>query len=143
MQNPENLRVTRAAEELADLVYDFTADFPTEERFGLTAQMRRAAVSVGSNIYEGCGRRTNRGLVTFLYYSHASAGELLFQTRLAVRRKYGDSSLAKRLLRKLAHVRRMLSRLIGHHDRDTLSAEPRVAARQRSGLTVALATASQ
>jgi len=82
MQNPDNLRVSRASEDLADLIYDFTDAFPRDERFGLTSQMRRAAVSVGSNIYEGCSRQTDKGLVAFLYVSHGSAGELLFQTRL-------------------------------------------------------------
>ena len=116
MQNPDNLRVSRAADDLADCVYDFTARFPIDERFGLISQMRRAAVSVGSNIYEGCGRRTNRSLVQFLYYSHASAGELVFQTRLAIRRKYGDAKLAKELTRQLNAIRRMLSQLIRYHE---------------------------
>jgi four helix bundle protein len=117
MQNPENLRVAHAAEELADLVYDFTAGLPTDERFGLTAQMRRAAVSVGSNIYEGCSRQTNRALLAFLYIAHGSAGELIFQTRFAIRRNYGDPAVAAALSRQLVVVRRMLARLIRYHER--------------------------
>ena len=74
MQNPANLRVAHAAEELADLVYDFTATFPSEERYGLTVQMRRAVVSVGSNIYEGCSRQTNKSLVAFLYIAARGSG---------------------------------------------------------------------
>src|SRR5437868_15468553 len=105
MQNPDNLRVSRAAEDLADLVYDFTAGFPIDERFGLTAQMRRAAVSAGSNIYEGCGRQSNKALLPFLYYSHGSAGELVFQTRLAIHRKYGDAKLATKLAHELVAFR--------------------------------------
>ena len=120
MQNPDKLRVSSAAEDLADLVYDFTAAFPRDERFGLTAQMRRAAVSVGSNIYEGCSRQTNKGLVASLYFSHGSAGELVFQTRFAIRRKFGDSVLATKVMRQLVLVRRMLSRLIKHHESEGL-----------------------
>ena len=116
MQNPDNLRVSRAADDLADLVYDFSAAFPVDERFGLTAQMRRAAVSVGSNIYEGCGRQSNKALLPFLYYSHGSAAELVFQTRLATRRKYGDVKLARELTRRLVAFRRALSRLIRYHE---------------------------
>src|SRR5436190_18069982 len=116
VQNPDNLRVSPASEDLADLVYDFTAAFPRDERFGLTAQMRRAAVSVGSNIYEGCSRQSNKGLVASLYVSHGSAGELVFQTRFAIRRKFGDSDLAKKVMRQLILVRRMLSRLIQYHE---------------------------
>src|SRR5256885_9678627 len=48
--------------ELADRIYDFTAGFPRDERFGLTAQMRRAPVSIGSNIFEGCSRQSNKSL---------------------------------------------------------------------------------
>jgi four helix bundle protein len=118
MQNPDNLRVSRASEDLADLIYDFTDAFPRDERFGLTSQMRRAAVSVGSNIYEGCSRQTDKGLVAFLYVSHGSAGELLFQTRLATRRKFGDSAVAKKVMRQLILVRRMLSHLIRYHERN-------------------------
>jgi four helix bundle protein len=116
MQNPENLRVSRAAEDLADLVYDYTAAFPVDERFGLTAQVRRAAVSTGSNVYEGCGRQSNKALLPFLYYAHSSAGELQFQTGLATRRKFGDAKLARELDRKLIAFRRAVSRLIRYHE---------------------------
>ena len=116
MQNPQNLRISRSAEDLADLVYDYTATFPIDERFGLTAQMRRAAVSTGSNIYEGCGRQSNKALLPFLYYAHSSAGELQFQTGLAMRRKFGDARLAKDLDRKLIAFRRAVSRLIRYHE---------------------------
>jgi hypothetical protein len=52
-------------------------------------------VSVGSNIFEGCGRQSSKSLVAFLYIAYGSAGELVFQTRLAERRRYGEPSLAK------------------------------------------------
>jgi len=116
MQNPDNLRVSRASEELADLVYDFTAAFPREEVYGLTAQMRRAAVSVGSNIYEGCSRQSKKALIAFLCISHGSAGELQFQTRLALRRSYGDQKLGSKVLRQLGLVRRMLAKWIRYHE---------------------------
>lgn len=134
MQNPDRLRVSRAADDLADLVYDFTAAFPRDERFGLTAQMRRAAVSVGSNIYEGCSRQGNRALVAFLYIAHGSAGELVFQTRLAARRSYGDPKLAKAVAAVLLRTRRMLAALIRYHERKPAAipaAEPRSPQRGR------------
>lgn len=108
--------LARAADDLADLVYDFTDDFPREERFGLTSQMRRAVVSTGSNIYEGCGRQSNKAMLPFLYYAHSSAGELQFQTGVATRRKFGDARLAKELDRKLVGFRRAVSRLIRYHE---------------------------
>ena len=112
MQNPDNLRVSSEAEELAIVVYDYTAGFPKEERYGLAAQMRRAAVSVGSNIFEGCSRQTDKSLLAFFYISHGSAGEIQFQLRIARKRAYGDPSLATALERQLLNTRRMLARLI-------------------------------
>jgi four helix bundle protein len=71
--------VAEHAERLALAVYRLTAAFPPEERFGLAQQLRRAAVSVGSNIPEGCGRRGNRELLNHLYIAMASGSELAFQ----------------------------------------------------------------
>jgi four helix bundle protein len=57
MQDAQKLLVYREARELAVAIYRLTARFPPDERFGLVQQLRRAAVSVGSNIAEGCGRK--------------------------------------------------------------------------------------
>lgn len=83
MQNPRNLLVADKARALASETYRVTAGFPKSERFGLTAQMRRAAVSIGSNIWEGCGRRTDRELTAFLHIALGSAAELEFQCLVA------------------------------------------------------------
>src|SRR6478735_3585936 len=92
MQPTTNLRVAEQATKLAVAVYRMTSAFPKEERFGLTAQMRRAAVSVGSNIAEGCGRRGNRELLQFLYIASGSASELAFQLRLACALGFGEEA---------------------------------------------------
>ena len=84
MQNPENLRAYAEAREVAIAVYLLTAAFPVTERYGLVAQMRRAAVSVGSNVAEGGGRQGNRALVAYLHQSLGSLNELAFQSELAV-----------------------------------------------------------
>jgi four helix bundle protein len=116
MQNPNRLRVSRVSEDLADLVYDFTATLPRDERFGLVFQMRKAGVSVGSNIYEGCGRQGSRAMLPFLYNAHGSTGELLFQTRFCMRRRFGDLVLASSTLESLDSTRGMLAKLILHHE---------------------------
>ena len=79
------LDVWRDAMELAALVYAYSAGFPTEERYGLTAQMRRAAVSVPSNIAEGAARRSPSELVRFLLIARGSLSELDTQLTLAPR----------------------------------------------------------
>ena len=115
MQDANNLRVTAEARALAILVYQETAQLPAAERFGLTAQMRRAAVSVGSNIAEGCGRFGNRELVRFLQIALGSASELEFQAQIAADLKFlpmgGDASL----LDQIGRVKGMLIALIKSH----------------------------
>jgi four helix bundle protein len=106
------LRVTPAAEDLAVFAYHATRAFPREERFGLTAQMRAAAVSIGSNICEGCGEAGDRAFIPFLHHSLASASELEFQTRLSIRLKFGDADELNALLRQIADIKRQISRLI-------------------------------
>ena len=112
MQDTRNLEVAEYAHQLAVATYRHTASFPASERFGITSQMRRAAVSVVSNIAEGCGRRGNRELLTFLYFSAASAKELACQIRIATDLGYGDASEAELLQGQTLRVSKMLSRLI-------------------------------
>ena len=113
MQNPDKLRVAQAAEELAVLVYEYTAAFPASGRFGLAFQLRRTAVSIGSSIYEGAGRRTKKLFAASLDVSHGEGSELLFQTRLARRLDFGDPKLGSRVRRDAENLRRMLFNLIG------------------------------
>src|SRR5512138_573702 len=92
MQSPTRLRVFRDAEDLAVLVYRLTLALPPDERYGLVQQMRRAGVSIASNIAEGCGRTGNRELVRFLSIALGSATELECQLRLARRLEYIDQN---------------------------------------------------
>jgi len=117
MQNPDRLRVSRASEDLADFIYDYTATLPRDERFGLILQMRRAGVSVGSNIFEGCGRQGSRAMLPFFYNALGSSGELVFQTRFCLRRGFGERELADMSLESLDGTRGMLTNLIRFHER--------------------------
>ena len=108
MQDPKNLEVTEHAYRIAIGVYRLTATFPDEERYGLTQQMRRAAVSIGSNISEGCGRRGNRELLHSLYTAIAEAKELAFQLRLSHGLQFGPDSERQRLRGDLEILERML-----------------------------------
>ena len=66
MRRAENLRVVEFAMQIAELTYSATRAFPADERFGLVSQMRRAAVSIGSNIAEGCGRSSAAQFAHFI-----------------------------------------------------------------------------
>ena len=79
------MRAFELADELVLLVYRITSDFPKEEQYGLTAQMRRAAVSVPSNIVEGCARDSQADYLRFLYVAFGSLRELHYQLDLSKR----------------------------------------------------------
>jgi four helix bundle protein len=110
MRDYHTLHVAVLARELALAVYQATAAFPSHERFGLAAQMRRAAVSVASNIAEGTGRGGQREFLHFLHIALGSATELAIQIELATALGFvsdSDTSLADRT----NHVQRMLNKL--------------------------------
>ncbi len=88
MRDHRNLRAFQLADELALLIYRETASFPKEELFGLTSQIRRAAVSVASNIAEGCGRSSDVDFLRFLDMANGSLRELQYQISLAQRLGY-------------------------------------------------------
>jgi len=112
MQSPEKLRVFAEAEELALGAYRIARQLPPEERFGLGQQMRRAAVSIGSNIAEGCGRGGKRELARSLEIALGSTAELEFQLRIAHRLGYVGSTDHCAMRDHARRVQRMLIRLI-------------------------------
>jgi len=83
--NFKELKAWQLAIELATYVYEITRTYPNEEKFGLVSQMRRAAVSIASNIAEGCGRGTDPQLVHFLDIAQGSAYELETQGLISER----------------------------------------------------------
>jgi four helix bundle protein len=88
-----DLDVWHLSVELAETVYRITARFPKSELFALTSQMRRAAVSISSNIAEGRARDSRREFLYFLSVSRGSLAELETQLELAIRLDYTDSDL--------------------------------------------------
>ena len=111
MNDFRNLRVWNLAHALALAVYRSTAGFPRSERFGLVAQMRRAAVSVPANIAESCGRRTRRDEARFLHVALGSASELEAELLLARDLQYLGDEDARQLASDTADVKRMLGSL--------------------------------
>jgi four helix bundle protein len=112
MQTVQKLRVFAEAEELALDVYRLTHSLPVHERYGLGEQLRRAAVSIGSNIAEGCGRGGTRDFVRFLEIALGSAEELEFQLRIAYRLGYLGESEHAEVRERALRTQRMLIRLI-------------------------------
>lgn len=91
MRNPQDLKVYELAMQLVVELYRLTAAFPVEERYGLVQQMRRAAVSVPSNIAEGCSRESQADFARFLEIAIGSAMELRCQLMIASRLGYLSS----------------------------------------------------
>lgn len=89
MRNPHELKVFELADELAMSVYHLTMTFPDHERYGLTQQIRRAAMSVPSNIVEGCSRESGADFRRFIEIATGSAMELRYQLGFARRLGYG------------------------------------------------------
>lgn len=108
----KDLLVWQKSFRLCVRVYEVSRLFPREERFGLTAQLRRAAVSVPSNIAEGYSRGTRPDYVRFLWVAYGSLGELETQLLLAEELRFGDSEELGPMLMALAEVERMLKALI-------------------------------
>lgn len=88
MRDHTKLRAFELADELAVETYKQTRQLPKDELFGLTSQMRRAAVSVASNIVEGCSRNSTSEYVRFLEIAYGSARELDYQISLSVKLGY-------------------------------------------------------
>jgi four helix bundle protein len=112
MGNFRELLVWRRSQDLALEVYRSTTSFPKEERYGLTAQMRRAAISVSSNIAEGCGRQGDRELARFLQIARGSVRELECQLLISSKLGYIESAVYSKLDSEIQEISRMLNRLI-------------------------------
>ncbi len=115
----KDLTVWQKGIEIADATYKLTDKFPKSEMYGLSAQMRRAAVSIPSNIAEGFVRRGTKEYRQFLHVSLGSCAELETQMIIANRRKYVDDNELERLAEELNHETRMLVSLIGKLDAKT------------------------
>ena len=107
-----DLNIWKAAIELVKSVYKTTDKFPRQEIYGLISQMRRAAVSIPSNVAEGFRRFHNKEYRQFLYVSLGSCAELETQITIARELNYLTPDCEIQLLEKLDHICRMTSNLI-------------------------------
>jgi four helix bundle protein len=112
MRDHTKLRAFELADEVAVLIYRATKGFPKEEVYGLTSQMRRAAVSIPSNIVEGCARESQAEYLRFLEMAFGSLRELHYQFGLARRLGYGDPLDAPECDSKMVETEKVLGALI-------------------------------
>jgi four helix bundle protein len=110
--NYRELVVWQKAMDLACVAYELTRRFPSEERYGLSQQLRRAAVSIASNIAEGQGRQTTRDFLHFLYIANGSLRETETQTLLSERLQYITADERTRFFSHAGEVGRLLMALI-------------------------------
>ena len=112
MEDFKDLKVWTKAHDLTLLVYQLTRAFPREEMYGLTSQLRRAASSIGANIAEGCGRRSDGEMRRFLQIARGSASELEYHFLLARDLQFLNGDEFKDLEGKVLEVQRMLASLV-------------------------------
>ena len=112
LKNFKELKVWQKAYQLCLDIYKLSQEFPSEEKFGLSSQIRRAAVSIPSNISEGYGRRTTPDYIRSLYISYGSCCELETQAQLSGDLKYIDKDALSSILDQISEVERMLKSLI-------------------------------
>jgi four helix bundle protein len=110
-----DLEVWQKARALATCVYRLSATFPRHELFGLSSQMRRAAVSVPCNIAEGHGRRTNADRINFFVIARGSLLEIETQALIATDLEYADVSAADTVVARTMEVTRLLNGLIRYY----------------------------
>ena len=112
LKNYKELKVWQKAYQICITIYKITKHFPKEEKYGLTSQIRRSAVSVPSNIAEGYGRKTTQEYMQSLYIAYGSHCELETQIMLSNDLGYIKPEDFESLQRDIEEVERMLKALI-------------------------------
>jgi four helix bundle protein len=110
-QNYKDLVVWQKGIALAKAIYQLTSEFPSEEKFGRVSQMRRAAVSIPSNIAEGQARHTTGEFIQFISHAEGSVAELETQLILGIELGFAIADKAKPTFSLLDEIRRMLNGL--------------------------------
>jgi len=106
--NFKELLIWQLGMDIVEDIYRITKSFPKEEQFGLTLQLRKSAISIPSNIAEGCGRGTDRQLTQYCDISQGSAFELKTQGYIALRQGYCLASEMNPILQKIKEEQKMI-----------------------------------
>ena len=119
MRPHQRLDVWKKSIDFVVALYNATDGFPRDEKFGLTSQLRRAAVSIAANIAEGAGRKTAKEFAHFLSNSQGSASEVETELLIAHRLHYLSEESFRALASPLDEIGRMLTGLAQHLQRQT------------------------
>jgi len=111
MHNFKELKVWKAGIEISKKIFELTRSFPSEEKYGLISQMTRAAVSIPSNIAEGCGRKSAKEFYQFLNVALGSSFELETQLIIAKEFKYIDQQELDNLSSLIIDIQKMINGL--------------------------------
>lgn len=117
IQDFRELEVWQVAMELVTMIYQHTTQFPPAERYGLTSQLRRAAVSVPSNIAEGHGRRSTKEFLNHLSMARGSLMEIQTQVEIATRLKLVQAETGQQLTETAIRVAQMINALMNALER--------------------------
>jgi len=112
-----DLDVWKESRKLVNVIYDLTKAFPKEEVYGLSSQIRRAAVSIPSNIAEGCGRNHNKDSIQFFYISRGSLFELETQLYLAFDQNYIDEVILQSSMESITTCKKLLNGFINYYQK--------------------------
>jgi four helix bundle protein len=112
IKNYQELNIWKRSVEMAIEIYNTSKNFPKEDLYGLTSQMRRASVSIPSNIAEGFNRYHNKEFRQFLYVNLGSCAEVETQLFIAQRLNYVDQEKASKLIKELGEIGKMINSLI-------------------------------
>jgi four helix bundle protein len=112
MRDHTKLRAFELADTLVLSVYQLTRGFPDDERFGLTSQLRRAAVSIASNIVEGSARNSLADYIRFLDMAYGSVKEVEYQLTIAARLNFADEPSVGKVSAQATETSKVLHGLI-------------------------------
>ncbi len=107
MHNLKELKIWQKAIDLSVSVYKATSEFPKEEIYGLTSQIKRSAISIPSNISEGAGRNSNKEFIHFLGIANGSAYELQTQLIISNKLKLISDETLEELLKPIEEIQKM------------------------------------
>lgn len=110
MKSHKDLTVYKTSIDLVIDIYQQSQNFPDSEKFGLTSQIRRASVSISSNISEGAARSSKKEFIRFLYIALGSVAEIETQLEIAYRLKFIKNT--PEVVEKIIYIRRMILKLI-------------------------------